>query len=690
MKASHFSRGASFLLGCLLLLSGGTSRGDATTQPAAAVYFSSEFQPKSSKWFTAPWDESKITFRLSRQNDIPITRVGETTIPEITVDPTQTFQTITGIGTSLDETSCYAIQKNHTDEQIKQILRELIDPDKGIGMSLFRICLGTSDFSDARSVSTTPKGWYSYQEEPNRPFSIKNDEKLGIIRVLKLAQEVAAESHQTIRIFGSAWSPPAWMKDNHSMVGGKLLPTAVDAYAAYLTQSVLAYQAQSIPLYAITTNNEHYFAPDKYPGCYFDAQTEAKLVEALGIDFEHAGLKTRIWILDHNYDIWKQARKTLETLKTDTPGGEGYRFVDAVAFHHYGGTPTQMSRLHDAYPDMHIEFTEGSVWGTSGVAEICDMFNNWSQSYMNWVVMATQTSSEHIQGPYNTPGALSPTLLVKRDGDGPAWYKTPEYFLVGQVSKFVRPGAVRVGTHNRLASLSCAALKNPDGSIAVILVNQHEWKVDARLVCGKNQIAIAVPAGTVADAIFNPPACLSDLPAIAPPVVPGPQEPSAGDAQVTKRWWLDVKGGIKGLSADPRFPDHPAGTHMLDALETSDGVEKIKTNCVTCISGYIIPNTSGSFTFSVAADSSGEFWLSSDEDDSHKRLVCKCPNWVGHADFDHYPAQTSEAITLQNGRKYYFEAWQQGGGGNGHIDVGWSPPGLGIRKVISGTFLSDK
>ena len=129
---------------------------------------------------------------------------------------------------------------------------------------------------------------------------------------------------------------------------------------------------------------------------------------------------------------------------------------------------------------------------------------------------------------------------------------------------------------------------------------------------------------------------------------------------------------------------------MLNSLETSDGAEKIKTNCVTCITGCIIPNISGSFTFSVAADSFGEFWLSNDEDHSHKRLVCKCSSWVGHADFEHYPAQTSEPITLELGRKYYFEAWQQGGGGNGHIDVGWSPPGLGIRKVISGTFLSDK
>jgi glucosylceramidase len=690
MKPKHFVRGAAFLSMCLLLFSGAFGGADTTTQPSAKVYFSSEYHPKSPKWFTAPWDESQITYRLSRQHDVPITRLGETTIPEIAIDPSEIFQTVTGIGTSLDESSCYAIQKNHNDEQINEILRALIDPDEGIGMSLFRICFGTSDFSDGRSVSSTPRGWYSYQDDPNTPLSVKNDATLGIVRVLKLALKVAAACHQPIRIFASAWSPPAWMKSSHSMVGGKLLPNMVDAYASYLTSSIQAYQAEGIPIYAITTNNEHYFAPDRYPGCYFDAQTEARLVEALGIGFQHAGLKTRVWILDHNYNLWRQAKRTLDILRTGTPGGNGYGLVDAVAFHHYGGTPSQMSRLHDAYPDMHIEFSEGSVWGTAGVAEICDMFNNWSQSYMNWVTMVTQTTQDHIQGPYSTPGALSPTLLVKRNGPGPEWYKTPEYFLVGQVSKFVRPGAARIGVRSGVGSVSCVAFKNPDGLIVIILVNQNEWKVEARLVCGTNQIAIAVPAGTVADAVFNLPAAPSQIPAVAPPAVPGPQQPSAGDAQVTKKWWLNVTGGINGLSADPRFPDHPSGSRLLDTLKTSDNADKIKSNCVTSITGYLIPNSTGSFTFSIAADGYGEFWLSIDDDPSRKRLICKCPSWVGNADFEHNPAQSSDRIKLQSGMKYYFQALQQGGGGNGHLEVGWSPPGLGSQKVVSGTFLSDK
>jgi glucosylceramidase len=689
MKPRSFLGALALWFGCVLLLWTTPGHAEPATQPSAKLYFSSEYYPKNSKWFTAPWDDSAMRFRLSRQIDVPITRLGETTVPAIEIDPATTFQTVTGIGTSLDESSCYAIQKNHSDEQIKQILRDIIDPDAGIGMNLFRICFGTSDFSDARSVSSTPHGWYSYQEQPGAIFSIKNDETLGIVRVLKLAQQVASDSHQSIRIFASAWSPPGWMKSNGSMVGGRLLPSMADAYAAYLAKAVQAYQALGIPIYAVTTNNEHYFAPAQYPGCYFDAKAEAQLVTAIGSAFRGAGLTTRIWILDHNFNLWREAAQTLKLLKTQS-AGEGYRLVDAVAFHHYGGAPSQMSRLHDAYPDKQIEFTEGSIWGTAGIAEVCDLFANWSQSYMNWVTMVTQTTSEHIQGPYNSPGALSPTLMVKRDGSGPEWYKTPEYCLLGQVSKFVRPGAVRIGTRNNAVGLSCVAFRNPDSSIAVVLVNQNEWKVEARVVWGPNQVALAVPAGTVATAVLALTAGQSELAAVPPPVVAGPQAPSDGDGRVTKQWWLNVKGGIKGLAADSRFPMSPSGTRTLDALRTSDSAEMIKSDCVTRITGFLIPNTSGKFTFSIAADGYGEFWLSGNSDPSQKRLVCKCPAWVGASDFGHYAEQSAEGISLQSGLKYYFEELQQGGAGNGHCEVSWSLPGLGNQKVISGGFLSGR
>ena len=651
---------------------------------AAHAWLSSEYLPKSSKWFTDPPPASAVRYRLARQADLPITRPG----PEkagavaITVDPAKAYQTVTGIGASFDESSCYAIQKNHDDAQIKAILRELIDPNKGMGLTLFRVCFGTSDFSDARGVSDHPKGWYSYQPEQDGPFSIENDRKLGILRVIKLAQDVAKESGTTLQFFGSAWSPPGWMKDSGKMVGGRLKPGMEGAYAAYLRKAVQAYRAEGVPMLAVTTNNEHYFTSDAYPGCYFDAKQEAALVRALGKEFAANGVKAEIWLLDHNFDIWPEAAKTLESLKDSGDLG----LAGAVAFHHYGGKPADVAKLHERFPTVPLQFTEGSVWGTEGIAEIARIFRNGSRSYVYWVPMVTRETREHIQGPYNAPGILSPTLLVAREGG--AWHAAPEVNLIGQVSRFVRPGAVRVDS-GEVEPLTNVAFKNPDGTLAVVVVNQNAWAVRFTLRCERNQIAAAVPAGSVATYTFQAGLGKSTLAPAAAPAVDGPQAPPTGDGKVVKEWWTGMKGGLKGLANDPRFPNQPTGTATLNALITSDRDSGFKADAVTRIRGRLAPNVSGAYDFSIAADGYGELWLSPDADPAHKRLVAKSPGWAMVKEFGKYPEQSSDPIPLEAGKTYYVEVLQQGGGGNGNVAVAWSLPGLGNQQVIAGGFLNS-
>ena len=654
---------------------------------AAHAAFSSEFYPKSARWFTDPPPASAIPYQSSAQPDLPITQPGPADgAVRITIDPSKTYQSVTGIGASFDESSCYAIQKNRDDGQIKEVLRELIDPKTGMGLTLFRVCFGTSDFSDARSVSDDPKGWYNYQPKRDGPFSIENDRKLGILRVIKLAQTVAAESGTTLQFFGSAWSPPGWMKDSGQMVGGTLKPDAVDAYAAYLLKAVQAYAAEGIPMLAVTTNNEHYFTSDQYPGCFFDAATEARLVEAMGKEFAENGVKAQIWLLDHNYDIWPEAAKSLDALKV---AGK-LNLAGAVAFHHYGGKPADMAKLHARFPGVDLQFTEGSVWGTAGAAEIVEIFRNGSKSYVYWVPMVTRTTREHIQGPYDAPGILSPTLLVS-DEVGPGFGRTPEVGLIGQIARFVRPGAVRIDTPDTAgAGLTNVAFKNPDGTIAVVVVNQNAWAKRCDLLCESNQITARVPAGSVATYTFAADLGKSALPPAAPPAVDGPQAAPTGDGKIAKQYWTDVTGGIKGLTEDPRFPDHPTGTATLNALLTSDRDSGIKAGAVTRLSGLLAPNVSGAYHFSIAADGYGELYLSTDADPSNKRLICKSPGWAMVKEFGKYPEQTSDPISLEAGKKYYVEVLQQGGGGNGNVAVAWSLPGLGNQQVISGGFLSSR
>ena len=478
---------------------------------------SSEFHPGDKRWFTAPWrpEDPEWAFKLSRRPSLVLENEepggqGETTIR---VDHAKTDQAVTGIGTSLDETSCYAIQKGKDDRQIKELLRRLIDPQAGAGYSLFRVCFGTSDFSDARAVSRHPNGWYTYQDDKDGEFSIENDRKLGILRVLKLARDVARECGTEVKFFGSAWSPPAWMK-----IGGRIAEGNRDRNQLRgdmagamppIRKAVQAYEAEGIPIWAITTGNEHLYTPDNYPGCFIPQEVEAKVVVALHKEFAENKLATRIWIHDHNWDLVATGPERVLGLLKDArfgPKGEAYRFVDAVALHHYGGSPGQMVDFRRKFPDMPLEFTEGSVWGARGMDEIVQIFRTGHRSYVSWVPMSTQDPTEHNQGPYNTVDALGPTLLIQASGQGPSWYVTPEYFLIAQFSKFVRPGAIRIeSTAGTPETVTNVAFRNPDGTTALVVVNQTTAEQAIRILVASRQARTVLPARSVATYVFRLP-----------------------------------------------------------------------------------------------------------------------------------------------------------------------------------------
>ncbi len=475
------------------------------------------------------------------------------------------------------------------------------------------------------------------------------------------------------------------MKDSGKLIGGKLRTDKIQDYAAYLRKFVQAYQAEGVPIFAITTNNEHLFVPDHYPGCFFDSQQEKLLVEALGKEFKQANLSTRIWILDHNFDMWKEPAKTLAGLKSDS--AESYSFVDGTAFHHYSGSSVQMAKLAQAFPDKSIQFTEGAKWGISGMNEIAQIFRNGSSSFVSWVTMVTQTPQEHIQGPYNKPPGLSPVLLIKKDGPGPDWYKIPEYNLYGQFMKFVRPGAVRIesdpGTPETATNV---AFKNPDGSIVIVVINQCEWTQDVRFLIDGNQVLASLPPNIVATYVLNGALKPSTLAAVELPDVGPHIPPPNGTGTALKEWWLKPTGAGKQydiVSHDPRFPGQPSGTKVLTVLDTRD---QWKDTSGTRMRGFIHPNITGDYVFYVSGDSCAELFLSTDDLPENKKLIANCTQWAGG--FDWHPGQKSAPVQLVAGKRYYFETIQFGGGGNGYTAVGWDMPGLGTLKTISGNFLS--
>ncbi len=509
MNTSMLGRGRALVTvaGVILFIQGACAQSDYLVQS----WVSTEYHPMSSRWYTDPWPESEIPRTLDQQNPLFITRVGDTDGTVINVDPSIQYQTMIGLGTSLEHTTVYAIRKNKTAAQQRELLRALIDPVTGAGMNLFRITIGTSDFSDGTRAAPSPthdKGWYTYQDTPQSTFSIERDRSLGIVDTVRMAVEVGKETNNELKIVASPWSPPPWMRKSNRMVqGGPLLPDMLDDYAAYLRKFVEAYQAEGIPIYAITMQNERQFEPPAYPGMIISWQTERDLLIEVYENFHNIGgnygpeLDVKLWTLDHNFDYWQQANEQLASLKSL---GKAH-YVDATAFHHYTGTSEQMAQLHNAHPDKNVVFTEGTVWGLSAnddnrsYQSLLRHLRNWATGYISWVTMTTQTLNEANQGPYNTLGALAPTLLVKNSGNNPDWYRTPEYWLMSQFSKFIQPGAVRIASdYGSLETVTTVAFLNPDGYIVTVVVNSTQSQQQFDILTEGNQISASIPARSIA------------------------------------------------------------------------------------------------------------------------------------------------------------------------------------------------
>ena len=494
---------------------------------------STEFNPMSSSWYTNPWPESDIPRRVEQLTPSVITQLGQTSGTLLEVDPSTTYQTLLGLGASLEHTTVYAIRKNKTAEQQKEVLRSLIDPVQGMGMNFFRVSIGTSDFADGTRATPAPdnaKGWYSYQDTPTSPFSIARDESLGIIETIRMAVEVGVETNNELKILASPWSPPRWMREGDNMVGGgPLKADMLDDYAAYLRKFVEAYQAQGIPIYALSMQNERQFEPGAYPGMVITWQMERDLLIEVYENFHNIDgnygpeLDVKLWTLDHNFDYWQQAKLQLDSFKA--MGKDHY--VDATAFHHYGGVSENMGQLHDAHPDKDVVFTEGTIWGLSSDGNkrsyeaLIRHFRNWATGYLSWVTMTTQTLNEANQGPYNGLGAFDPTLLVKYDGDNANWYKTPEYWLMSQFSKYLKPGAVRIeSNYGSLQTVTNVAFLNPDGYVVLIVANSTNGVQQFDVVSEGNQFNASVPARSIATYRWKAGLGQSPHPWQAPPELP--------------------------------------------------------------------------------------------------------------------------------------------------------------------------
>ncbi|QUQ72507.1 RICIN domain-containing protein [Kutzneria sp. CA-103260] len=449
----------------------------ATLLVAGAAYAVSQAPPafaatSANVWLTTP-DKSNL---LTQKPSVSFGSPGSG--PVITVDPNTTYQSMVGFGASLTDSAAWNISNSSARNSI---MTSLFSPTGGIGLDWLRQPLGASDFS---------RSFYSYDDGAADPslsrFSVAHDQSY----ILPLITQ-AKSLNPGLSVMVVPWSAPAWMKTNNNLVGGSLSTNYESTFADYLVKSVQAYQAAGVPVQYLAVQNEPQNQPGGYPGMLMAADQESRIINNLAPKLSAAGLGTKILAWDHNWDNPGYAASVLAATGNNTAGS---------AWHCYGGDPSAQSTVHQQYPSKDIFFTECS--GTESGNTFADSLlwqgrnlavgttRNWARSVSLWNMALDNNHGPVIGSCGNCMG------VVTVDG-GNVTYNA-DYYVLGHLAKFVKPGAVRINsTAQSQGGIENVAFRNPDGTIALVAVNSGGTQ-NFQVSYGGQSFGYTMPAGSMA------------------------------------------------------------------------------------------------------------------------------------------------------------------------------------------------
>ena len=405
----------------------------------------------------------------------------------ISVDPSARYQEMDGFGASMTDSSAWLLEEKLSPAARHAAMVKLFDARKGIGLSFLRQPLGASDL--ARNHYTYDDVAAGEQDPELKKFSVAHDEAY-----LFPALREALKVQPGIKLMGTPWSPPAWMKTNGSLKGGSLREDSHGAFAQYLVKSVEAYKKAGVPLGYLTVQNEALFAPDSYPGMVMTASEQKRFIaQALGPALKQAGIKLKLLAYDHN---WDHPEYPIEVL--DDAVARPY--VAGSALHCYGGDVDGQLKVHEAHPEAGIWMTEcsGGTWQEGnllGVTArlIIESTRNWAKSVILWGLVLDQNNGPHAGGCGTCRG-----LATVDTSKTPAEVSyTVDYYAMGSASRFVRPGAVRIASSTGgRDGVESVAFENPDHSIALLLFNNRPSTSPVVIEFGDKRLFDHLPAGS--------------------------------------------------------------------------------------------------------------------------------------------------------------------------------------------------
>lgn len=417
----------------------------------------------------------------------------------IWLDNSKTFQEIDGFGVAITGSSCYNLLHMSQDNRTK-LLKETFDTKDGAGYSFIRISIGCSDFSLEEYTCCDTPGIEN--------FAIHDLDKRELFPVLK---EILAINPK-LKIIGSPWTCPRWMKVNNltelqpfnSWTSGQLNPAYYQDYATYFVRFIQEMKKEGFSIDAITIQNEPLNRGNS-ASLYMTWQEQAEFIKsALGPKFSEAGIETKIVVFDHNYNYDNIPGQKSYPLKIYADP-ETSKYIDGAAYHAYGGDKSELLNVHNAAPDKNLYFTEMSIgsWNYSFDGDLMwsmrelgiGTLNNFCKAVIVWNYLLDEN------GAPNRPGGCTTCYgaIEISSKDYSTLDRKSHFYLIAQLSKVISPGATRIGVSGfKTDGLYFTAVENTDGTYGMVLQNDTNLAIKIVLDDGTHSFPLTVAAKSIA------------------------------------------------------------------------------------------------------------------------------------------------------------------------------------------------
>ena len=416
-----------------------------------------------------------------------------------------TYQGVDGFGAAMTVASCCNILKMSEEARTK-FLKEMFDPEDGLGSSLIRVCIGGSDFSIERFTWCDTKGLENFAPHPY-------DTKY-VIPVLKEIKKI----NPSLKIIGSPWTAPLWMKkevngtsDHYSWTGGVLKPEYYRDYGEYFVKWIQYMKSEGLDIYAVTPQNEPLNAGNSMSMLMYWDSARDFIRNGLGPALKDAGLDTKILVFDHNYNYDNMSGQAQYPLKIYADK-EASAYIAGSAWHNYGGNVSELDKIVAGAPDKEIYFTEASIgtwnydFASCFINDMRDIFfgtlKRGGKGVTLWNLMLDDNKGPYTDEDGSCKTCYGAVTVLSTDYSKLDYYS--HYYNIAHCSKVIRPGAVRIGTSGFTTSgVQYLAFRNPDGSYGVIVLNENSSDQQLVFLTSAHSVKCTAPAKSVVSLIWK-------------------------------------------------------------------------------------------------------------------------------------------------------------------------------------------